>query len=234
MRAIRVHVPLAELFGYATDLRSKTQGRASHTPMQLEAYHEVPAQIAREIIARVRSSLGRRTRSGARPAAGPRCSADRIPLGRSGGRPFAGRARGAVDRACATDRNRWQSDPSLSRRLFTPGRRVGDRDGLAGLPANGGGRIPRLRSGAAGTPLRTGRRRHSLVAAVCPLSRPNPGIRTFQAGVLLPCWSCLRSDRIHHAFDAAGAACSHHRRLTFLSGDLAPGRFPNHGLEPWR
>ncbi len=54
MRAIRVHVPLAELFGYATDLRSKTQGRASHTPMQLEAYHEVPAQIAREIVARVR------------------------------------------------------------------------------------------------------------------------------------------------------------------------------------
>jgi elongation factor G len=54
MRAIRVHVPLAELFGYATDLRSRTQGRASHTPMQLEAYHEVPAQIAREIVARVR------------------------------------------------------------------------------------------------------------------------------------------------------------------------------------
>ena len=35
MRAIRVQVPLAELFGYATDLRSRTQGRASHTPMQL-------------------------------------------------------------------------------------------------------------------------------------------------------------------------------------------------------
>ena len=54
MRAIRVTVPLAELFGYATDLRSRTQGRASHTPMQLEAYHEVPAQIAKELIARVR------------------------------------------------------------------------------------------------------------------------------------------------------------------------------------
>jgi elongation factor G len=52
MRTIRVHVPLAELFGYATDLRSKTQGRASHTPMQLQAYQEVPAQIAREIVAR--------------------------------------------------------------------------------------------------------------------------------------------------------------------------------------
>jgi elongation factor G len=51
-RTIRVHVPLAELFGYATDLRSRTQGRASHTPMQLQAYQEVPAQIAREIVAR--------------------------------------------------------------------------------------------------------------------------------------------------------------------------------------
>jgi len=53
-RSIRVVVPLAELFGYATDLRSRTQGRASHTPMQLHAYQEVPAQIAREIVARVR------------------------------------------------------------------------------------------------------------------------------------------------------------------------------------
>jgi elongation factor G len=54
MRSIRVHVPLAELFGYATDLRSKTQGRASHTPMQLFAYQEVPAQISKEVVARVR------------------------------------------------------------------------------------------------------------------------------------------------------------------------------------
>src|SRR5438132_11277532 len=54
MRAVRVLVPLAELFGYATDLRSKTQGRASHTPMQLHAYQEVPAQISTEIVARVR------------------------------------------------------------------------------------------------------------------------------------------------------------------------------------
>ena len=53
-KAIRMLVPLAELFGYATDLRSRTQGRASHTPMQLEAYHEVPAQISKEIVARVR------------------------------------------------------------------------------------------------------------------------------------------------------------------------------------
>ncbi|MFL5799759.1 MAG: elongation factor G [Actinomycetota bacterium] len=54
MKAIQVLVPLAELFGYATDLRSKTQGRASHTPMQLHAYMEVPAQLSKEIVARVR------------------------------------------------------------------------------------------------------------------------------------------------------------------------------------
>ncbi|HEX7464315.1 MAG TPA: elongation factor G, partial [Actinomycetota bacterium] len=53
-KAIRVLVPLAELFGYATELRSRTQGRASHTPMQLHAYQEVPAQISKEIVARVR------------------------------------------------------------------------------------------------------------------------------------------------------------------------------------
>ena len=53
-KAIRVLVPLAELFGYATDLRSRTQGRAAHTPMQLEAYAEVPANISKEIVARVR------------------------------------------------------------------------------------------------------------------------------------------------------------------------------------
>jgi elongation factor G len=53
-RAIRVLVPLAELFGYATELRSRTQGRAAHTPMQLFAYQEVPANISKEIVARVR------------------------------------------------------------------------------------------------------------------------------------------------------------------------------------
>jgi elongation factor G len=53
MKVVRVVVPLAELFGYATDLRSRTQGRAAHSPMQLHAYNEVPSQIAKEIIARV-------------------------------------------------------------------------------------------------------------------------------------------------------------------------------------
>jgi elongation factor G len=50
---IRVIVPLAELFGYVTDLRSKTQGRAASSPMQLHAYNEVPTNIAQEIVARV-------------------------------------------------------------------------------------------------------------------------------------------------------------------------------------
>jgi elongation factor G len=51
--AIRALVPLAEMFGYATDLRSRTQGRATHT-MQFHSYQEVPKSIAEEIVARVR------------------------------------------------------------------------------------------------------------------------------------------------------------------------------------
>jgi elongation factor G len=53
-RIIRVQVPLAEMFGYATDLRSRTQGRATQSPMQLWAYQEVPESLAEEIIKRVR------------------------------------------------------------------------------------------------------------------------------------------------------------------------------------
>jgi len=52
-QAIRAHVPLAEMFGYATDLRSRTQGRATYT-MQFDSYQQVPESIAQEIIARVR------------------------------------------------------------------------------------------------------------------------------------------------------------------------------------
>jgi elongation factor G len=52
-QVIRALVPLADMFGYATDLRSRTQGRATYT-MQFSAYHEVPDSIAREIIARAR------------------------------------------------------------------------------------------------------------------------------------------------------------------------------------
>jgi len=46
---IRVEVPLAEMFGYATDLRSNTQGRANYT-MQFEGYEEVPPNIAEKIV----------------------------------------------------------------------------------------------------------------------------------------------------------------------------------------
>ncbi len=42
-------VPLAEMFGYATDLRSKTQGRATYT-MQFSHYAETPRNIEKEII----------------------------------------------------------------------------------------------------------------------------------------------------------------------------------------
>ena len=47
--AVQAFVPLGEMFGYATDLRSSTQGRATYT-MQFERYEEVPASIAEEIV----------------------------------------------------------------------------------------------------------------------------------------------------------------------------------------
>ncbi len=50
---VRAQVPLADMFGYATDLRSRTQGRATYT-MQFLAYNEVPEAISKEIIARAR------------------------------------------------------------------------------------------------------------------------------------------------------------------------------------
>jgi elongation factor G len=47
--AVQAFVPLGEMFGYATDLRSSTQGRATYT-MQFERYEEVPANIADQIV----------------------------------------------------------------------------------------------------------------------------------------------------------------------------------------
>jgi elongation factor G len=47
--AVQATVPLGEMFGYATDLRSSTQGRANYT-MQFERYEEVPANIAEQIV----------------------------------------------------------------------------------------------------------------------------------------------------------------------------------------
>ena len=52
-RVIASRVPLGEMFGYATDLRSRTQGRAVYT-MQFDSYQPVPEPIAREIVAKVR------------------------------------------------------------------------------------------------------------------------------------------------------------------------------------
>jgi len=52
-QVVRAEVPLAEMFGYATDVRSRTQGRATYT-MQFRSYQEVPEQVAKEIVARVR------------------------------------------------------------------------------------------------------------------------------------------------------------------------------------
>ena len=48
-QAIKAHVPLASMFGYATDLRSTTQGRATFT-MQFDRYEEVPQSIASELV----------------------------------------------------------------------------------------------------------------------------------------------------------------------------------------
>ncbi|MEW6275402.1 MAG: elongation factor G [Bacillota bacterium] len=55
-RVIHGYVPLAEMFGYATELRSRTQGRGTYT-MQFSHYEEVPQPIARAIIARRGGSL---------------------------------------------------------------------------------------------------------------------------------------------------------------------------------
>ena len=60
-QVIEARVPLAEMFGYATRVRSSTQGRATFT-MQFSHYERVPATIAEEIIARARPNDGRPTR----------------------------------------------------------------------------------------------------------------------------------------------------------------------------
>ena len=50
-QVIKCHVPLSQMFGYATDLRSRTQGRATFT-MQFDHYERVPGNLAEEIIKR--------------------------------------------------------------------------------------------------------------------------------------------------------------------------------------
>ncbi|MBR0189898.1 MAG: elongation factor G [Clostridia bacterium] len=49
VKVIDAHIPLAEMFGYATDLRSRTQGRGNYT-MQFDHYAEVPKSVAEKII----------------------------------------------------------------------------------------------------------------------------------------------------------------------------------------
>ena len=51
-KVIRAEVPLAEMFGYATDLRSATQGRATYS-MEFEKYNEAPANVADAVIKKV-------------------------------------------------------------------------------------------------------------------------------------------------------------------------------------
>jgi len=53
---VDANVPLAEMFGYATDLRSATQGRATHT-MHFGRYEETPRQVGEEVVAKVQGRL---------------------------------------------------------------------------------------------------------------------------------------------------------------------------------
>jgi elongation factor G len=53
---IKAMVPLSEMFGYATELRSRTQGRGAFT-MHFGQYEEVPKNIAEEIVTRVQGKV---------------------------------------------------------------------------------------------------------------------------------------------------------------------------------
>jgi elongation factor G len=52
-QVINALVPLSEMFGYSTDLRSRTQGRATYT-MQFHSYQKTPTSVQEEIVTRVR------------------------------------------------------------------------------------------------------------------------------------------------------------------------------------
>ena len=52
-QSIRAFVPLAEMFGYATDLRSKTQGRGNYS-MEFDHYEDVPRSISEAIVAKLK------------------------------------------------------------------------------------------------------------------------------------------------------------------------------------
>ena len=55
---IRARVPMSEMFGYATDVRSSTQGRGNYS-MHFYRYEEVPKAIGEEVVARISGTLGR-------------------------------------------------------------------------------------------------------------------------------------------------------------------------------
>jgi elongation factor G len=57
-QVIKAMVPLSEMFGYATELRSRTQGRGTFT-MHFGQYEELPKNIAEEIVAKVQGKVTR-------------------------------------------------------------------------------------------------------------------------------------------------------------------------------
>ena len=54
-QAIKALVPLAEMFGYATDLRSRTQGRATYS-MHFDRYEQAPPSVSEEVVARIQGT----------------------------------------------------------------------------------------------------------------------------------------------------------------------------------
>jgi elongation factor G len=52
---INARVPLSEMFGYATDLRSRTQGRATYS-MHFEHYEQAPQNVSEEVVARIQGT----------------------------------------------------------------------------------------------------------------------------------------------------------------------------------
>jgi elongation factor G len=58
VQKIKAHVPLAEMFGYATDLRSRTQGRATYS-MEFSHYAQVPKSVEEEIVAKSAGNTSR-------------------------------------------------------------------------------------------------------------------------------------------------------------------------------
>jgi len=54
-QVVAAHVPLGHMFGYATDLRSKTQGRATYT-MQFDHYEAAPQSVSEEVISKVKGA----------------------------------------------------------------------------------------------------------------------------------------------------------------------------------